>query len=108
MYSCCNFDGRNTKTKVIFFSVIGIAIVAASYAVFTAANNRAALALSGILGFAACPAMCAIMGGEMWIASRFANRKSQKINSENDQERSCCIKHSYEYRKENFENSTSF
>ncbi len=93
--------------KVIFFSVIGIAIVGASYAVFTATNNGAALALSGILGFAACPAMCAVMGGGMWMASRFANRKSQKINSEKENtEQSCCPKHSNEHRRKNLANST--
>lgn len=105
MYSCCNFEGKNTKTRVIFFSVIGIAVVAASYAVFTAANNGAALALSGILGIAACPAMCAIMGGGMWIASRFANRKDKKTNFDHNQEQSCCAKHAREHRKENLENS---
>lgn len=108
MYSCCSFDGKNSKTKVIVFSVIGIAVVAASYFIFTASNNGAALVLSGMLGFAACPAMCAVMGGGMWIASRFANGKSQEINSENDQERSCCNKHAREHRKENLGNSTQF
>lgn len=107
MYSCCNIEGKNTKTKVIFFSVIVIAVGAASYAAFTAANNGSALALSGILGFAACPAMCAIMGGGMWIVSRFANRKSQKINSEKENiEQSCCPRHSNEHRRKNLENST--
>lgn len=108
MYSCCRFDGRNTKRKVIFFSVIGIAVIAASYGVFIAANNGAALALSGILGFAACPAMCAIMGGGMWIASRFGSKRNQKGNSEKEvtEQQSCCAKHSTEYRKENIENST--
>ena len=106
MYCCCSFDGKNTKTKVIVFSVIGIAVVTASYFIFTASNNGAALALSGMLGFAACPAMCAVMGGGMWIASRFANKKSQKISSDNDQEQSCCLKHVHEDRKENLENST--
>ena len=104
MYSCCNL-GKNTKTKVIVLSVIGIAIVAASYFVFTSTNNGTALVLSGILGFAACPAMCAVMGGGMWIASRFANRKSQ-INSEKENtEQSCCPKNSNEHRKKNL-NST--
>ncbi|MEP6576476.1 MAG: hypothetical protein ABJB85_08625 [Nitrososphaerota archaeon] len=91
--SCCN-TGKNTKTKVIAFSVIGIAILATSYFIFTTTNSsRAALAFSGILGFAACPAMCAVMGGGMWIASRFVNKKSQKDNSDQDQEQSCCAKH---------------
>ncbi len=102
MFSCCNI-GKNTKTKIIVFSAIGIAIVAASYFVFTATNNGAALALFGILGFAACPAMCAVMGEEMWVASRFRNRKGQKINSNNDQEQSCCAAQAH--RKENLENS---
>lgn len=99
MYSCCTCDGKNTKTKVIVLS-IGIAIIASSYFVFTTTNNGTALAFSGILGFAACPAMCVAMGGGMWIASRFANRKSQKISAENDQEQSCCAKHAHEHRKE--------
>jgi len=63
VYSCCNLDGKNTKTKIIVLSVIGIAIVTASYFVLTTTNNGTALAFSGILGFAACPAMCAVMGG---------------------------------------------
>jgi hypothetical protein len=65
MYSCCDINGKNIKTKVIVFSIIVIAIIAASYFVFTTTNNGTALAFSGILGFAACPAMCVAMGGGM-------------------------------------------
>ena len=100
MFSCCNF-GKNTKTKIIVLSVIGIAIVAASYFVLTATNNGTVLAFSGILGFATCPAMCAVIGGGMWIASRFANRKSQSNSEKEKTEQSCCPKHSNEHRKRN-------
>lgn len=78
MYSCCNI-GKSTKIKLIVFSAIGIAIVGTSYFVFTP-NNGAALGLSDLLGFAACPFMCAIMGGIMWIGSKFGETKS-KITS---------------------------
>ena len=105
MYSCCNF-GKNTKTKIIALSVIGIAIVAASYFVLTATNNGTVLAFSGILGFAACPAMCAVMGGGMWIASRFANRKSRSNSEKENTGQSCCPKDSIEHRKKYLENST--
>ena len=95
MYSCCNI-GRNTRTKVIVLSVIGVAVVGASYLMFTATNNGAVLALSGLLGFAACPAMCAAMGGIMWVASRLGSKKNENVNSQ----QSCCGKHATESQKE--------
>jgi hypothetical protein len=105
VYSFCNCDEKNTKKKIIVLSAIGIAVIASSYFVFTITNNGAALAFSGILGFAACPAMCAAMGGSMWIASRIATRKNQ---NNSDQEQSCCTEHANEHRKVNLGNSTQF
>src|SRR6059036_348961 len=99
--SCCD-NGRITRKKIIVFSSIGIAIVGASYFVFTSTNSGATLALTGLLGFAACPAMCATMGGAMWMASRLGSKKNQNVNS---QQQSCCGKHSTESRKEKIENS---
>jgi hypothetical protein len=87
MYSCCNI-GKSTKTKVIIFSAIGIGIVSTSYFVFTS-NNGAALALSGLLGFAACPVMCAVMGGTMWIGSKLGKTKRKTTSLGPEEEQSC-------------------
>jgi hypothetical protein len=90
--------------KVVVYSLVGIAIVTTSYFVLNATNNGAAFALTGVLGFAACPAMCAVMGGAMWIARQFGNRKNQRVNSgkENTELQSCHAKH--ERRNEDLEN----
>jgi hypothetical protein len=73
MYACCNV--RLTKKRVLAFSAIGTAVAAASYFAFTATDSGTLLALSGVLGFAACPAMCAAMGGSMWLANRIGRKK---------------------------------
>ncbi len=103
MYSCCNI-GKTNKTKIIILSAIGASILAASYYFFISPNNGPVLALSGLLGLAACPAMCAVMGGAMWMASRLGSKKNQKANSENTNQQSCCAKHSNDIRKEKIEN----
>jgi hypothetical protein len=78
--SCCN-NGKITKKKVMVFSLIGTGIIATSYITLTGTNIVGAVALPVVLAFAACPAMCAAIGGSMWIANRFKKGKYQKINS---------------------------
>jgi flagellar basal body-associated protein FliL len=84
MYSCC-YIGKSTKIKLIVFLAIGIGVVSTSYFIFTS-NNGAALGLSGLLGFAACPFMCAIMGGIMWIGSKFGKTKSKTTSLDPEKE----------------------
>lgn len=72
MYACCNV--RLTKKRVMAFAAMAIAVAATSYFVFTTTNSGTVLALSGVLGFAACPAMCAAMGGSMWLANRIGGK----------------------------------
>ena len=55
--------GRITKKKVVIFTLAGVGIAATSYYVLTTTNVAAAAALVPLAGFAACPAMCAAMGG---------------------------------------------
>lgn len=84
------------------FSIIGIGITATSYFIFTSANIVGALALPAVLVSAACPAMCAAVGGGMWIANRFKKGKFQKINSNKDvtQEQSNCKQDSREHSEQ--------
>jgi hypothetical protein len=65
---------------------VGLAIAIATYLVFTTTNNPAiAATLSMLLSFAACPLMCAPVGGLMWFSRRSStstdNHKSNRSSS---------------------------
>jgi len=73
-----------TKRRIIRLVVVAIGIVATIYAVSAATNNFAILAASPlVLAFAACPIMCAVMAGGMWLVGRLSRNK-QKANVENN------------------------
>ncbi|MGI0021535.1 MAG: hypothetical protein ACRD9Q_01620 [Nitrososphaeraceae archaeon] len=106
--SCCggNGDGRKiTKKKIIIFSSLGAGIATASYFALTTTNSQALVASSTLLGFAACPAMCAVMGGGIWIFNKLSSKKKRNHVYENDnngtntnqkiktREDSCCSVH---------------
>lgn len=74
-----------TRKRVILYSSLGVGVVGGTYLAFTTTNNPAlAAAIPLISGFAICPAMCAVMGGIMWIMSR----RSKNKDSENKDEKS--------------------
>ena len=75
--SCHNFGGGHSKKrKIAIISGVGIAASGIAY-VSVAANPVAAAAIPAVLAFAACPAMCAAMGGAMWLNRRISKRKNQ-------------------------------
>jgi hypothetical protein len=100
MHPCCNVT--STKKRVIAFALIGTAFATLSYFTLTAINSGTVLALSGVLGFAACPAMCAAMGGGMWLADRI-RRKNKPVNSvkETTEQKSCYAKDNHNQPLEN-------
>lgn len=100
LYSCCNL-GKTNKTKIIILSAIGVSVLGASYYFFTSPKNGAVLALSGLLGFAACPVMCAVMGGVMWMASRLGRRNQKEISND----LSCGSEHANEFGKRDLRDS---
>lgn len=110
----CN-TGKITKKKIALFSSIIVAMGATTYFIFSATNNPAiAATIPLILSFAACPAMCAGMGGIMWLMNR-KKKSTEKINvnlkmmemesqekiNETSLENSCCNMHGNKnHRKE--------
>jgi len=76
-------SGRKmTKRWIITFVVVAIGIVASIYALSAATNNFAILTASPlVLAFLACPIMCGVMAGGMWLVSRFS-RSKQRSNLE--------------------------
>jgi hypothetical protein len=75
--SCHNMQGGCSKKKMIaIISGAGIAATGIAY-VSLAANPIAAALIPAVLAFTACPAMCAAMGGVMWLSRRFSKRKNQ-------------------------------
>lgn len=64
-----------TKRKIAIISSAGAGIAIVSYFAFTTMPALAA-AIPAILTFAACPAMCAAMGGTMWFQKRRSNKRN--------------------------------
>jgi len=69
--------GRGSKKRTIaMISGAGAGAAGIAY-VSLAANPGATAAIPAVLAFAACPAVCAAMGGAMWLRKRFSKRKNQ-------------------------------
>jgi hypothetical protein len=77
----------STKRKVIIFSSVGLVIAFATYLAFTTTNDpTVATALPVLLSLAACPLMCAVMGGIVWFSCRSSTSiKGNSLNSHNTQ-----------------------
>lgn len=101
MCMSCNNE-KITKKKIIIFSLIGVAVVATTYFVYTATKSGAVFALPAVLGLAACPLMCVAMGGIMWLGARFGLKKDKKEKPQKFKadQHSCCAKHSNEHHKD--------
>jgi hypothetical protein len=91
----CNTGKIKTKKKIIIFSSIGLGIAAATYLAFTTTNNPAvAAAIPALLSISVCPAMCAAVGGGIWLKNRFSKNKNKNNNVTSigtaKKEESCC------------------
>ena len=81
-----------TKKRIITLVVVVVGIATTIYAVSVATKNFALLALSPLaLGFLACPLMCAVMAGGMWLAGR-GSRNKEKANFQKNTA-GCCHHH---------------
>ena len=84
MCMSCNSTKRPLKKIIIVLAmVIGIGVI--TYFVFSATNNPAfAASIPLIMSFAACPLMCVVMGGSMWLMNRYKKKnkltKQTKLN----------------------------
>jgi|SRR5215211_9175681 len=95
----CDTGKMSTKKKIVIFSSLDSAIAAATYIVFATTNNPAiAAALPTLIGFAACPLMCTVMGAAMWLSHRSSKNKNKNDDGRNniqkpssvEEEKSCC------------------
>ena len=77
----CDDKNKQTKTKkrILFFSIIGggIGITAIFLLSNTNNNNNLAIILPFLASFAICPAMCAMIGGGIWITNRLFGKDKQ-------------------------------
>lgn len=88
----CN-GGKITKKRIIILLTVVIGVAATIYTVSVATENFAILAVSPlVLGFIACPLMCGVMGGGMWLVSRLSKNKEKGSLSKNV---SGCCKHDH-------------
>lgn len=77
MCMSCN-TAKITKNKIILLSLLGIGLIVGIYFVFSTTNNPAvAAAVPALAAFAICPAMCAVMGGLMWVISRSSKKEAK-------------------------------
>ena len=78
--SCGSEGGRFTRKKIIVLSLVGSGIAAGSYFALTSTNIQTVAASSALLGVMACPAMCAVMGGGIWIVNKISKKKDKNKN----------------------------
>jgi hypothetical protein len=69
-----NNGKRFNKKRIAILSTIGAGAVGTVYLSVTT-NPAVGASISAMLAFAACPAMCAAMGGTMWLSRRFSKKK---------------------------------
>ena len=67
----------NNRKRIAIIAGAGAGAAGVITYVSLAANPVAAAALPVVLVFAACQAMCAAMGGVIWLSRRFSKRKNQ-------------------------------
>jgi hypothetical protein len=113
MCMSCN-TGRLTKKKIILLSLLVVGVTIGIYFVFLTTNNPIiAAAVPALAAFAICPAMCAIMGGLIWVMNRSSKNKGKdQIHLLNDEESSsCCSDHGLgqtaDYKIQQLESTTT-
>jgi ABC-type transport system involved in multi-copper enzyme maturation permease subunit len=87
----CN-TGRLTKKKILLLSLLVAGVTVGIYFIYSTTNNPAiAVAVPALAAFAICPAMCAIMGGLIWVMNRSSKNKGKdQSHLLNDEESSSC------------------
>jgi hypothetical protein len=91
-----------TKKRIIVLLVVVVGIAATIYAVSLVTKNFAILALSPIaLSFLACPLMCGVMGGVMWLGHRLSRNKDKDTPQKNA---GGCCQHDLGHNHDNHEN----
>jgi hypothetical protein len=78
IYMCMSCHSSNRK-RIAIIAGAGAGATGVITYVSLAANPVAAAALPVVLAFAACPAMCAAMGGIMWLSRRMSKKKNMMI-----------------------------
>src|SRR5581483_3036750 len=88
----CGNDSKNnsqatfSKKRIAILSTMGAGLAGATYLSVTV-NPALGASIPTILAFAACPAMCAAMGGTMWLGRLFTKKKqSGKLNQDAKEE----------------------
>lgn len=90
-----------TKKRIITLLVVVTGIAAAIYAISIATKNFAILAASPlVLGFLACPLMCGVMAGGMWLSRRLSRNK-HKTNLQTNSGTCCQHDHDHDDLYEN-------
>ena len=80
MCMSCGNDSENnnvrrfSKKRIAILSTMGAGAIGAVYLSVTA-NPAIGASISAILAFAACPAMCAAIGGTMRLSRRFSKKR---------------------------------
>jgi phosphate/sulfate permease len=74
-----NNDGgrRFSKKRIAILSTIGAGAAGTAYLSVTI-NPAIGASIPAILVFATCPAMCAAMGGTMWLSRRLSKKKDNE------------------------------
>ncbi len=91
--SCCN-NGKINRKKMVIFSLVAGGIAVSSYFLIFTTNIAAAATLPVLAGFAACPLMCAAMGGGMWLSSRLSRNKHKASLQANS---GTCCQHDHDH-----------
>jgi hypothetical protein len=88
----CN-TGRLTKKKILLLSLLVAGVTVGIYFIYSTTNNPAiAVAVPALAAFAICPAMCAIMGGLIWVMNRSSKNKGKdQSHLLNDEESSSFV-----------------
>ena len=96
--SCSN--GKMTKKRIITLLVVVTGIAVTIYAISIATKNFAILTASPlVLGFLACPLMCGVMAGGMWLSCRLSRNK-RKTNLQTNS--GTCCQHDHEHDHDSF------
>ena len=78
----CGNDSQNngvrrfSKKRIAILSTIGASAAGAAY-LYLNINPAIGATIPAVLAFATCPAMCAAMGGTMWLSRRFSKKKDK-------------------------------
>jgi hypothetical protein len=90
--SCHGSNEGNSKRRIAIISTV-CAGAAGIVAYVSSTNPAFAATLSALLVFAACPVMCAAMGGIMWLNRRLSKKKAMKMLQQHQEEPRQTIQH---------------